>query len=45
VPLIVPGERITERQAAELARWREGGEGIQGAADPELRTVLVVRGT
>jgi len=45
VPLIVPGERITERQAAELARWREGGAGIQGAADPELRTVLVVRGT
>jgi arginine/lysine/ornithine decarboxylase len=45
VPLIVPGERITERHAAELACWREGGAGIQGAADPTLRTVLVVRGT
>lgn len=45
VPLLVPGEKITERHLSELIRWREGGAGIQGAADPKLRTVLAVRGT
>ena len=43
VPLLVPGERITERHVSELIRWREGGAGIQGAADPGLRTVLAIR--
>src|SRR5690606_6796555 len=45
VPLLVPGERITERHVSELIRWREGGAGIQGAADPGLRTLLAIRGT
>ena len=39
VPLLVPGETITERHVAELVRW--SGSAVQGAADPTLRTVRV----
>ncbi len=44
VPVLAPGERITEDALVGLKRARAGGARIAYAADPTLATVLVVRG-
>jgi lysine decarboxylase len=44
VPVLAPGERITEHALVALRRAREEGARIAYAADPTLATVLAVRG-
>ena len=44
VPVLAPGERITEDALAGLHRARDAGARIAYAADPTLATVLAVRG-
>jgi arginine/lysine/ornithine decarboxylase len=41
IPVLYPGEVITEEIIEQLRRWRHEGAQIQGAQDPELRTVQV----
>jgi arginine decarboxylase len=43
VPVLAPGERITEEALAGLQRASAGGARIAYAADPTLSTVLAVR--
>ena len=43
VPVLAPGERITEEALTGLQRASAGGARIAYAADPTLATVLTVR--
>ncbi|XID91751.1 aminotransferase class I/II-fold pyridoxal phosphate-dependent enzyme [Paenibacillaceae bacterium WGS1546] len=43
IPALFPGETITEDIVERLREWRDGEAHIQGASDPELRSVLVRR--
>jgi lysine decarboxylase len=43
IPVLAPGERITEDTLAALDHARQAGVRIAYAADPELRTVRVTR--
>jgi arginine decarboxylase len=43
VPVLAPGERVTEDALAGLQRASAGGARIAYAADPTLASVLVVR--
>jgi arginine decarboxylase len=42
IPIVLPGERLTAANLATLQRTLEHGGVVRGAADPTLRTVLVV---
>ena len=42
IPNVLPGERLTAANLATLQRTLEHGGVVRGAADPTLRTVLVV---
>jgi arginine decarboxylase len=42
IPNVIPGERLTERNLANLRRTLESGGVVRGAADATLRTLLVV---
>ena len=42
IPNVLPGERLTAANLAILRRTLEHGGVVRGAADPTLRTVLVV---
>ncbi|MBB6674882.1 aminotransferase class I/II-fold pyridoxal phosphate-dependent enzyme [Cohnella nanjingensis] len=41
IPILFPGESITERQAAQIKRWRDQGARFQGAADASFRSIRV----
>jgi len=41
IPVLFPGETITESIVEQLRRWRHEGAQIQGAKDSQLRTVQV----
>ncbi|RED51667.1 aminotransferase class I/II-fold pyridoxal phosphate-dependent enzyme [Cohnella lupini] len=41
IPMLYPGEVITEEIIEQLRRWRHEGAQIQGAQDPELGTLQV----
>lgn len=41
IPILYPGERITEDTAERLAALRDAGAKCQGAADHSIRTILV----
>lgn len=43
IPVLYPGETITADTVDRLVRWRKEGARIQGAADPELKTLQVAR--
>lgn len=43
IPLLYPGERITEDTAARLRVLSNAGAKCQGAADPNLRTIIVYK--
>ncbi len=43
IPLVVPGERLTEQVLDAVARYRAAGSKIVGTDDPTLTTVMVVR--
>jgi arginine decarboxylase len=42
IPNVLPGERLTAANLATLQRTIEHGGVVRGAADPTLRTLLVV---
>jgi len=42
IPNVLPGERLTRATLATLRRTLEHGGVVRGAADPTLRTLLVV---
>ena len=42
IPNVLPGERLTAANLANLQRTLEHGGVVRGAADPTLRTLLVV---
>lgn len=41
IPILYPGEAITEQIARELQQWVRLGAKLQGAADPDFRTIRV----
>ncbi|TVX95765.1 aminotransferase class I/II-fold pyridoxal phosphate-dependent enzyme [Cohnella terricola] len=41
IPILFPGETITESTVEQLQRWRHKGAQIQGAKDSQLRTIQV----
>jgi len=41
IPMLFPGETITESTVERLLRWRHEGARIQGAKDPQLRQIEV----
>jgi len=41
IPVLIPGETITDGIVRQLLRWRHEGAKIQGARDPELRMIQV----
>ncbi|QJD85805.1 aminotransferase class I/II-fold pyridoxal phosphate-dependent enzyme [Cohnella herbarum] len=41
IPVLYPGEAITEDIVEQLRHWKYEGAQIQGARDPELRTIQV----
>ena len=41
IPVLFPGETITESIIGRLRRWRHEGARIQGARDPQLREIQV----
>ncbi|MEC0243788.1 aminotransferase class I/II-fold pyridoxal phosphate-dependent enzyme [Paenibacillus dokdonensis] len=43
IPLLYPGERITEAAALRLQGLAQAGAKCQGAQDPKLRTILVFK--
>jgi len=43
IPVLFPGETITDSTVEQLLRWRHEGARIQGAKDPLLRTIEVRR--
>ncbi|MCJ8015100.1 aminotransferase class I/II-fold pyridoxal phosphate-dependent enzyme [Paenibacillus sp. KQZ6P-2] len=43
IPLLYPGEQITDGAAARLKRLAQAGAKCQGAQDPELNTILVYK--
>ncbi|OXS54773.1 hypothetical protein B1A99_25965 [Cohnella sp. CIP 111063] len=43
IPVLFPGETITEAIVDRLKRWRHEGARIQGARDPQLREIQVRR--
>jgi arginine decarboxylase len=45
IPNVLPGERLTAANLANLRRTIEHGGVVRGAADPSLRTLLVVAET
>jgi lysine decarboxylase len=45
VPVLAPGERITARTLDALREVKDGGAMVRYAADPQLLTFQVVRGT
>ena len=42
IPNVIPGERLTGSNLANLRRTLESGGAVRGAADATLRTLLVV---
>lgn len=44
IPVLLPGERITEKIIAHCKKQKELGLPVSGPADPELVTVRVLRG-
>jgi lysine decarboxylase len=42
IPNVLPGERLSGPNLADLRRTLEHGGVVRGAADPTLRTLLVV---
>jgi arginine/lysine/ornithine decarboxylase len=45
IPMLFPGETITESTVDQLIRWRHEGARIQGAKDPGLRTIRIQSGS
>ncbi|MEW6572840.1 MAG: aminotransferase class I/II-fold pyridoxal phosphate-dependent enzyme [Bacillota bacterium] len=43
IPVLLPGEEVTAEAVAYLYAVRAAGARVQGAQDPELNTILVVR--
>ncbi|TFE24163.1 aminotransferase class I/II-fold pyridoxal phosphate-dependent enzyme [Cohnella luojiensis] len=41
IPVLYPGEKITENIVQELKHWKHERAQIQGAQDPELQTILI----
>lgn len=44
IPLLIPGERITERMIRRLQRYRREGFSLQGLNDYEGKEILLVKG-
>ena len=41
IPVLYPGETITEATVSQLQHWRHEGARVQGARDPQLREIQV----